>query len=94
MSEIESEELTVALEKIIHFYKDDMEPYALQTSKQLIDSFFRFVSINPSEDNGEGAQAASGCIDAFVKVIRSCKSNPDLLCKLEDMSIQMLNHSF
>lgn len=29
MSEIDSEELVTALEKIVQFYKEDIEPYAL-----------------------------------------------------------------
>jgi hypothetical protein len=36
MTEIDSEDLVTALEKIVQFYKDDIEPYSIQLSEQLI----------------------------------------------------------
>jgi hypothetical protein len=39
MSEIESDELVTALERIVNFYKEDMEPFALRLSEQLVHSY-------------------------------------------------------
>jgi len=33
MSEIESEELVNALEELVGFYKDDIEPYAIELTQ-------------------------------------------------------------
>lgn len=39
MTEIESEELVSALEEIVTLYKDDIGPYALQLTEQLVVSY-------------------------------------------------------
>ena len=41
MNEIDSDDLVTALERLVQFYKEDMEPFAIQISKQLVDSYQR-----------------------------------------------------
>jgi importin-7 len=43
MTEIESEELVNALEEIVSLYKDDIDPFAVQLTEQLVGSFQRLV---------------------------------------------------
>lgn len=39
MNEIESEELVAALEEIVTHFKDDIEPYALELTQQLVGAY-------------------------------------------------------
>jgi len=55
MADIESEELVTALERIVAFYKEDMEPFALRLSSQLVDSYLKLILVDAKEDNGESA---------------------------------------
>jgi hypothetical protein len=71
MTEIESEELMNALEEIVGFYKDDIEPFALQLAEQLVSSYQRLVAVNADEDDGESALAAVGCVTAIRRIIDS-----------------------
>ena len=43
MNEIDCEELVTALEKIVSYYKEDMEPYALMLCRQLSESYIRLL---------------------------------------------------
>jgi hypothetical protein len=58
MNEIESEELVNALEEIVSLYKDDIGPFAIQLTEQLVASYQRLVQTNPEDDDGESALAA------------------------------------
>ena len=58
MSEIESEDLVNALEEIVNLYSDDIGPFALQLTEQLMNSYHRLVQTSPDDDDGECALAA------------------------------------
>jgi len=58
MSEIESEELVNALEEIVSLYSDDIAPFAIDLTEQLVASYQRLVQTNPEDDDGESALAA------------------------------------
>ena len=58
MQEIESEDLVNALEEIVSLYKDDIDPFAIQLTEQLVASYQRLVQTNPDDDDGEAALAA------------------------------------
>jgi hypothetical protein len=47
-----------ALEKFVSYYKEDMEPYALRLTTQLLESFERSSYIDPLEDGGASILAA------------------------------------
>lgn len=55
---MDSNELVTALDKIVSFYKDDIESYALQVTTQLMDSFERLKVVDPQEDHGASISAA------------------------------------
>lgn len=93
MSEIESEELVTALEKIVVLFKDDIEPFALQLSQQLVDSYHRMIQVNIKEEEGVSVWVANGCVAAISRIIRSCKKNKDFLVKIEGIVYNMLLHS-
>ena len=93
MNEIESDELVTALERIVAFYKEDMEPFALMLSKQLTDSYHKLIQVDARDDGGESAIAALGCVTALTRIIRSCKSNQMLLAKIEEIIYSVLQHA-
>jgi len=94
LSEIESDELVTALEKIVSFYKEDIEPFALLLSSQLVDSYQRLIQVNAIDDGGDSAMASMGCVTALGRIIRSCKSNKEILAKLEKIVYPVIVHSF
>jgi hypothetical protein len=94
MNEIESEELVTALERIVAFYKEDMKPFAIKLSEQLVDSFQKLIMIDVKEDGGESAIAAVGCFTALTRIIRSCRSDVELLSKIERIIYPILEYSF
>lgn len=50
MTEVDSDELVTALERIVSYYREDMEPFALQLCTQLVDSYHRLIQINVVDD--------------------------------------------
>lgn len=92
MGEIESEELVTALERIVAFYKEDMQPFALRLSTQLVDSYQKLILIDVKEDGGESANAAVECVTALSRIIRSCKNNAEVLAKLEQIIYPVLEN--
>jgi len=90
MNEIDSDELVTALERIVAFYKEDMEPFALMLSRQLTDSYPKLVQVDARDDGGESAIAALGCVTAITRIIRSCKGNQMLLAKIEEIIYSVL----
>jgi hypothetical protein len=93
MSEIDSEELVRALEEIVGHFKDDIAPYALQLTEQLVNSYQRLITVNVEEDDGESALAAVGCVEAVRRVLDSCQNNKELLHQLENIIYPILMHS-
>ena len=43
MNDIESDELVTGLERIVAFYKEDMEPFSIKITQQLVDSYLRLI---------------------------------------------------
>jgi hypothetical protein len=93
MTEIESEELVTALERIVAFYKEDMKPFAIKLSEQLVDSYQKLILVDVKEDGGESAVAAVGCFTALTRIIRSCRSDAELLGRLERIIYPILEHT-
>jgi hypothetical protein len=82
MSKIDSEELVRDLEEIVGHFKDDIAPYALQLTEQLLNSYQRLITVNVEEDDGESALAAVGCVKAVrreylihAKKTKNCFTN-------------------
>ena len=93
MGEIESEELVSALEEIVGFFKDDIEPYALRLTEELVGSYKRLIHVTADEDDGESALAAVGCVTAVRRIIDSVQKNAELLQKVEEVVYPLLLHS-
>ena len=93
MTEIDSEDLINALEEIVSLYKDDIEPYALQLSEQLVLSYQRLIQVPIHEDDGESQLAAVGCVTALRRIIDSVSKNQQLLAKIEPIIYPILMHS-
>ena len=83
MVDIDSDELVTALERIVAFYKEDMQPFALRLSEQLADSYQKLIQIDAKDDYGESATAAVGCMTALTRIIKSCRGSADMLAKIE-----------
>ena len=93
MTEIESEELVSALEELVAFYHEDIEPFALQLAQQLVESYKRLVKVNADDDDGESALAAVGCVTAIRRIIDSVQKNTELIAKIEEVVYPVLLHS-
>ena len=90
MTEIESEDLVNALEEIVNLYSDDIGPFALQLTEQLMNSYHRLVQTSPDDDDGECALAAQGCVVTIRRIIDSVSKNQELLGKIEELALPML----
>ena len=93
MNDIDSEELIGALEEIMTIFKDDMGPFALQISTQLVEQYKRLIQTDVEEDDGEAALAALGCVTAIVRVLHSIEKNPPLIRQVEAIIFPILMHS-
>lgn len=71
MSEIDSEELVAALEEIVSHFKDDIAPFAIELSQQLVNSYQRLSQVSADDDDGESALAAVGCVTAVRRILDS-----------------------
>ncbi len=89
MSEIESEELVNALEEIVSLYHEDIGPFAIQLTEQLVASYHRLVHTNPDDDDGESALAAQGCMVTIGRIIDSVSKNAELIQKIEEIALPM-----
>lgn len=92
MSEIDSEELVGALEEIVKHFKDDIGPYALELSQQLVQNYQRLIQVTVEEDDGESALAAVGCVTAIRRILDSIKDNKDLLIRIQALVFPILMH--
>jgi len=93
MSEIDSEELVAALEEVVSHFKDDIGPYALDLSRELVAAYVRLSQTSAEDDEGEGALAAVGCVTAVRRILDSIQKNKELLDKVEEIIYPMLLHS-
>ena len=93
MSEVDLDELLVGLERVINTYKEDMEPYALQLTQQLFDSYTRLTAHTIGMTNSTNADmicSVLSCTNTISKLIRSCKANKDTLSSMENIIYPML----
>ena len=79
MQDIDSEELVKSLESIMTIYKDDIAPYAVQISEQLVTQYRRLIEVNMDDDDGESALAAVGCVTAIRQLLDSVSKNKVVL---------------
>lgn len=92
MTEIESEELVYALEEIVTHFKEDISPYAVELTSQLVTSYQRLIQVNVEDDDGESALAAVGCVTAIRRILDSVQENKGLLAQLEERIFPILMH--
>lgn len=71
MTEIDSEELVAALEEVVSHFKEDIGPFALDLSRELVSAYTRLSQTNAEDDDGESALAAVGCVTAVRRIIDS-----------------------
>jgi hypothetical protein len=71
MTEIDSEELVAALEEVVSHFKDDIGPFALDLSRELVGAYTRLSKVTADEDDGESALAAVGCVTAIRRILDS-----------------------
>jgi hypothetical protein len=93
MTEIESEELVNSLEEIVTLYRDDIGPFAVQLTEQLVQSYQRLVLTNPEDDDGESALASQGCVVTVRRIIDSISKNQELLLRIESIAMPMLMYA-
>ena len=93
MSEIDSEELVAALEEIVSHFKEDIGPYAIELTEQLVSAYKRLSQTNAEDDDGEGAMAAVGCVTAIRRILDSISEQKEIVSKVEELIYPMLLHS-
>lgn len=92
MSDIDSEELVGALEEIVKHFKDDIAPYAIDLTQQLVTAYQRLIQVNVDEDDGESALAAVGCVTAIRRILDSVKENKEVLLRIQQLVFPILMH--
>lgn len=93
MSEIDSEELVAALEEIVSHFKEDIAPFAVELTQQLVGAYTRLSQVNADDDDGESALAAVGCVTAVRRILDSIQNNKELILKVEEFVYPMLLHT-
>lgn len=90
MNDVDNEELISSLEEIVSIFSDSIEPFAIQLSEKLCESYWRLSKVEDDIDDdsyGEAGLGAINCITTITKIFNAVKSKPDLLLKL-------LHHNF
>lgn len=93
ISEIDSEEIVSALEKIMTVYKDNIAPFAVQLASSLVDQYKRLIQVDMDDDDGESALAAVGVVTAIRRVLDACSKDREILLKLQDIVYPILMHA-
>lgn len=93
MTEIDSEELVGALEEIVSHFKDDIGPFALELTEQLVGAYKRLSQVNNDDDDGESALAAVGCVTAIRRILDSIQGNKELISRVEELVYPMMLYS-
>lgn len=85
MDEYDSEDFIVGLEQLISYYKEDIEPFAVQLITQMVGTYQRLKQQQTSQQDlqGEFLVAAESCLNTVSKLIRACKRNRELLLTIE-----------
>ena len=87
MNEIELEELVFGLEQLVKAYGDEIKPFALRLTQELVDAFKRMSAPTSDEDIPDSALAASACVDTINKIIQMLgPSSPEIIDQIEPVS--------
>ena len=83
MEEIDQEELIGSFESVINHFDDMIEPYAIEISKKLSETFKKLVK-QDLDDRGESMMAASGCLSVIRRILSACQKHPNVLSQIEE----------
>ncbi|GAX74708.1 hypothetical protein CEUSTIGMA_g2156.t1 [Chlamydomonas eustigma] len=88
MSEVENEDMVYTLEAIVEKFGEDIAPFAVQMTQQLVAAFWKYKTAEENEDeddDGIAAMAAYGCIKAINTLLSSVSSLSELHLPLEEI---------
>lgn len=93
MREVDDNEIVITLEKVVTYYKDDIEPFAIQLVTMLRDTFNHLSQIEISKEDGNTVmEECVSCLSTLFRILTSCKRNRELLNKLEGLINQTLHN--
>ena len=92
MADIDLEELIVALERVVDEFEDQIEPFAVDLIKRLVDTYRKLVKAD-IEDRGETMMACTGLVSTMNRIVKAVAKNKSLLGQLEDELYPVLLHS-
>lgn len=84
LNEVDNERLVMTLETIVEKFGEDIAPYAVQMTQQLVSTFWTYLRNEEAGDDGEmGALATVGCLRAIVTILESLSSVKQIYEQLE-----------
>jgi len=85
LNEVESEDLVFTLEAIVEKLGEDIAPYAVGLTQNLVAAFWKLVAAEDDKDDDDvgGALATVGCLRAVATILESASSLPHLYVQLE-----------
>ena len=100
MEEIDSEELMSALEGIVEGYSEEIGPFAVQLSQQLVNKYHSLTAetegVNADEhSDGEEEKmlAAAACVTAIRRIVDACSKDKNGLRQILPIIYPILAHS-
>ncbi|KAK3257312.1 hypothetical protein CYMTET_33436, partial [Cymbomonas tetramitiformis] len=76
MNEVENEDLVFTLETIVEKFGEEIAPYAIGLTQNLVAAFWKCISEDEEEDDDAGALAAVGCLRAIATIMECVRWAP------------------
>ena len=85
MNEVESEEMVFTLETIVEKFGEEIAPYAMGMTQNLVAAFWKLNGSQDQtdEDDFTGALASVGCLRAIATILESLSALPHMYAQLE-----------
>lgn len=84
MNEVDSEDVVFTLETITEKFGEEIAPYALGMTQNLVAAFWKVIEESESKDDEDyGALACCGCLRAMATILESISSLPHMYPDLE-----------
>jgi len=90
MNEVENEDLVFTLETIVEKFGEEISPYAVGLTQNLVAAFWKCINSEDESDDDVGALASVGCLRAIATVLESVSSLPHLYPQLEAILMPVL----
>jgi hypothetical protein len=92
LHESESDDVPFVLDKLMEVFPDDLAPFALELSQQLIVQFTKLLDFDPSDENSHRPLTASNTMTTLKNVISIVCESPEHMAKQEQVCVPLASH--